>query len=112
MTSRYDVIIIGTGFAGAFFLMRYLQHAAKNVRVLILERGAADSKPWQLQNRRSSSIAPEDVFVNLNPEKEWLTSPGFGGNSKCWWGGASRMMPGGLRVALPVWRRTGLARSL
>ncbi len=93
MSGRYDMIIVGTGFAGAFFLLRYLEHAPKNVRVLVLERGGADSKSWQLQNRLTSSIAPDDIFTNLTPEKEWLTSPGFGGNSKCWWGGASRMMP-------------------
>jgi len=94
MTARYDIIIIGTGFAGAFFLMRYLEHAPASAKILVLERGASDSKSWQLNNRRTSSLSPEQVFVNLNPEKEWLTSPGFGGNSKCWWGGATRMMPG------------------
>jgi choline dehydrogenase-like flavoprotein len=93
VNDRYDVIIVGTGFAGAFFLMRYLERAPKDARVLVLERGGTDTKPWQLENRRTSSIAPEDVFTNLTPEKEWLTSPGFGGNSKCWWAGASRMMP-------------------
>lgn len=98
MISRYDVIIVGTGFAGAFFLMRYLERAPANARILVLERGGADSKPWQLQNRKTSSIAPEEVFVNLTPEKEWLTSPGFGGNSKCWWGGATRMMPGDFQL--------------
>jgi choline dehydrogenase-like flavoprotein len=90
---RYDVVIVGTGFAGAFFLLRYLQHAPSDARVLVLERGGEDTKAWQLQNRRTSSIAADDVFVNATPAKEWLTSPGFGGNSKCWWGGATRMMP-------------------
>ncbi|GAC1629519.1 MAG: GMC family oxidoreductase [Nevskia sp.] len=94
VAAKYDTIIVGTGFAGAFFLMRYLERAPANARVLVLERGARDSKAWQLQQRASSSIAPEAVFANLTPEKQWLTSPGFGGNSKCWWGGATRMMPG------------------
>jgi choline dehydrogenase-like flavoprotein len=93
MNNHYDTIIVGTGFAGAFFLLRYLEHAPPAARILVLERGSSDTKSWQLANRRTSSIAPEDVFVNLNPQKEWLTSPGFGGNSKCWWGGATRMMP-------------------
>jgi len=93
MNAKYDVIIIGTGFAGAFFLYRYLERAPKTTRVLVLERGAQDTKAWQLVNKRTTSIDPEQVFNNLTPEKEWLTSPGFGGNSKCWWGGATRMMP-------------------
>lgn len=94
MTEKYDVIIVGTAFAGVFFLLRYLEHAKPDARVLVLERGARDSKAWQLEHRRTSSSAPEEVFVNRTPEKVWLTSPGFGGNSKCWWGGATRMMPG------------------
>jgi choline dehydrogenase-like flavoprotein len=98
MDPRFDIVIIGTGFAGAFFLMRYLEKAPAGARILVLERGDKDPKAWQLANRRTSSLAPEDVFVNLNPEKEWLTSPGFGGNSKCWWGGATRMMPGDFQL--------------
>jgi len=92
--ASYDVIVVGTGFAGAFFLLRYLQHAPATSRVLVLERGNRDTKAWQLANRRTSSLDPETLFHNNNPDKEWLTSPGFGGNSKCWWGGATRMMPG------------------
>lgn len=91
---RYDVIVVGTGFAGAFFLARYLEHAPPTARVLVLERGNRDTKSWQLQHRRTSSLSPSACYFNNNPEKEWLTSPGFGGNSKCWWGGATRMMPG------------------
>ncbi len=94
MAERYDLIIVGTGFAGAFFLMRYLERAPADVRVLVLERGGHDDKRWQIDNRRTSNIAPEAVFRNSTPEKEWLTSPGFGGNSNCWWGGTTRMMPG------------------
>jgi hypothetical protein len=75
MSSRYDLIVVGTGFAGAFFLMRYLEHAPAGARVL--ERGARDTKAWQLQNRRSSSIDQKDVFVNATPVKDWYTSPGY-----------------------------------
>ena len=92
MVDHYDMIIIGTGFAGSFFLKRYLERAPATDRVLVLERGARDSKSWQLQNRRTSSIAPEEVFVSVPVKKEWYTSPGFGGNSKCWGGGGSRMI--------------------
>src|ERR1039457_6151371 len=99
MSSRYDVIIVGTGFAGSFFLMRYLQRAPAQARVLVLERGSRDTKSWQLQNPRTSSMDPKDVFVNTTPSKEWYTSPGFGGNSKCWLGGTTRMMPGDFKLA-------------
>lgn len=93
MDAHYDLIVVGSGFASSFFLMRYLEHAPSDARILVLERGNEDAKAWQLANRRHSSIAPEEVFENLTPEKEWYTSPGFGGNSKCWLGGATRLMP-------------------
>src|SRR5215831_11377313 len=98
MAERYDVIIVGTGFAGAFFLMRYLERAPSGARVLVLERGRADTKQWQLRHRATSSTAPGEVLVNRTPGKPWLTSPGFGGNSKCWWAGAMRMLPNDFRL--------------
>jgi choline dehydrogenase-like flavoprotein len=98
MTSRYDVIVIGTSFAASFFLLRYLEHARPDAKILVLERGNEDTKPWQLANRRHSSLDPEDVFENETPGKEWYTSPGFGGNSKCWMGGTTRMMPGDFQL--------------
>lgn len=98
MTDHYDVIVIGTGFASSFFLLRYLEHAPNTARILVLERGNEDTKAWQLANREHSSIPPEDVFHNETPEKDWYTSPGFGGNSKCWLGGTTRMMPGDFKL--------------
>jgi len=98
MSARYDVIIVGTSFAASFFLLRYLEHAPAGARILVLERGNEDTKAWQLANRRHSSIEPEEVYENDNPRKEWYTSPGFGGNSKCWMGGTTRMMPGDFKL--------------
>jgi choline dehydrogenase-like flavoprotein len=94
----YDLIIVGTSFAGSFFLLRYLERAPPQARVLVLERGRVDSKVWQLQHRAPSSIPGEQVYVNRTPLKLWLTSPGFGGNSNCWWAGAMRMMPNDFKL--------------
>ncbi|HME41153.1 MAG TPA: GMC family oxidoreductase [Steroidobacteraceae bacterium] len=98
MSDHFDVVIVGTSFAASFFLLRYLEHASPTARILVLERGNEDTKAWQLTNRRHSSIEPEEVFENDNPLKEWYTSPGFGGNSKCWMGGTTRMMPGDFQL--------------
>jgi choline dehydrogenase-like flavoprotein len=98
MPARYDVIVVGTGFASSFFLMRYLESAAPNARILVLERGNEDTKAWQLANRLHTSIDPDNLVENDNPAKEWYTSPGFGGNSKCWMGGTTRMMPGDFKL--------------
>lgn len=94
MSGHYDVIIVGTGFASSFFLLRYLEHAPATCRILVLERGNEDTKAWQLANRQHTSMDPDSLVENDTPAKEWYTSPGFGGNSKCWMGGATRMMPG------------------
>lgn len=98
MTEHYDVVIVGTSFAASFFLMRWLEHAPPGARILVLERGNDDTKAWQLANRRDSSIDPEQVFENETPKKLWRMSVGFGGNSKCWMGGTTRMMPGDFKV--------------
>jgi len=98
MSDHYDVVIIGTSFAASFFLLRYLEHAAPTVKILVLERGNEDTKAWQLANKKTSSIPPEDLYENDNLTKDWLTSPGFGGNSKCWMGGTTRMMPGDFQL--------------
>jgi choline dehydrogenase-like flavoprotein len=98
MPDHFDVVIVGTSFASSFFLMRYLEHASPAAKILVLERGNEDTKAWQLANRHHSSIEPEEVFENDNPFKEWYTSPGFGGNSKCWMGGTTRMMPGDFQL--------------
>lgn len=98
MTERFDVVVIGTSFAASFFLLRYLEHAPASTKILVLERGNEDTKSWQLANRHFSSIQPEEVFENDNLQKDWYTSPGFGGNSNCWMGGTTRMMPGDFRL--------------
>jgi choline dehydrogenase-like flavoprotein len=98
MDEHFDLVIVGTSFAASFFLLRYLEHAPPTAKILVLERGNEDSKAWQLANRRHSSIEPEEVFENTTPLKEWFVSPGFGGNSKCWMGGTTRMMPGDFQL--------------
>jgi choline dehydrogenase-like flavoprotein len=98
MSEHYDVLIVGTSFASSFFLLRYLEHAAPNAKILVLERGNEDTKAWQLAHRRHSSIDPEEVYENETIQKDWYTSPGFGGNSKCWMGGTTRMMPGDFQL--------------
>jgi choline dehydrogenase-like flavoprotein len=98
MDNRFDLIVVGTSFAASFFLLRYLEHAPPSTRILVLERGNWDTKAWQLANRHFSSIEPQEVYENDNLQKDWYTSPGFGGNSNCWMGGTTRMMPGDFRL--------------
>jgi len=84
--SYYDVIAIGSGFASSFFIYRYLQSAAPNVRVLILERGA-EGQEQKMQTANSGS------FSSKNHEKQWLFTLGLGGGSNCWWACTPRFLP-------------------
>lgn len=98
MTQKYDVVIVGTGFASSFFLMSYLERAKSDARVLVLERGRVNPHAWQMQNRRTSDIDSEDTFVNQNPKKKWAYNLSFGGGSNCWWAATPRMMPNDFKL--------------
>ena len=95
---KYDLIIVGSGFASSFFLSTYLKNAKASSRVVVLERGRKDSHAWQIQNRRNSSMEAEDTFVNSHPTKQWVYNPGFGGGSNCWWACTPRMLPNDFRL--------------
>ena len=98
MDKQYDVIFVGSGFASSFFLSSYLKNSKKSVRVLVLERGRNDSHAWQVENRRNSSIKPDDTFINSHPRKKWVYTPNFGGGSNCWWACTPRMLPNDFRI--------------
>jgi choline dehydrogenase-like flavoprotein len=95
---RFDLIVVGTGFASTFFLSAYLKKARPNARILVLERGQLDTHAWQLENRRNSSTAAEKTFVNKSDKKKWWYTPSFGGGSNCWWAVTPRMMPSDFRL--------------
>lgn len=90
----YDVAVAGTGFASSFFLLRYLEHAPADARVLVLERGRRNSHDWQIKHRTNSDIDPHRAFQpGGDPHKTWNFVIGFGGGSNCWWGNSPRMLP-------------------
>jgi choline dehydrogenase-like flavoprotein len=88
-----DVIVVGTGFASVFFLHRLLQTAPPDLRVLVLERGAARDHAWYLENRDSLPSRSADEIENRSPDKPWIFTIGVGGGSNCWWGVTPRMLP-------------------
>jgi len=49
--------------------MRYLERVPQSSRILVLERGNEDTKAWQLANQKHTSIDPEDLVYNDNPER-------------------------------------------
>lgn len=95
---KYDLIIIGTGFASSFFLKQYLAKT-KNTNVLVLERGnKKNDLAWQIENRKFSPIEYENTYINLTPKKKWFGSIGFGGASSNWAGNTPRMMPNDFKL--------------
>lgn len=89
-SERYDLVLVGTGFASSFFLERWLERAPAGARALVLERGRLYEHDWQIAN---GGLLSTDTHVNLTPEKTWLYSIGAGGGSNCWWACTPRMMP-------------------
>jgi choline dehydrogenase-like flavoprotein len=97
--TRFDTIVVGTGFASSFFLHEYLKHARSNERILVLERGERKDHAWQIEHRRSSAARESETFVGTgDPAKQWTFTIGFGGGSNCWWGGTPRMLPNDFRL--------------
>lgn len=99
MDTHYDLIVVGTGFAGSFFLDRYLSRMKRPVRVLCLEAGAkrthaeqlAEGNPLRAKHRQLERISRQ--FVNETPEKPWVYYDGYGGGSNCWYACTPRQMP-------------------
>ncbi|MFD3000916.1 GMC oxidoreductase [Pontibacter toksunensis] len=102
---KYDMIVVGTGFASTFFLSRYLSKAPSSVKVLVLERGHLYPHSERLKERRRESTPYQklnelshDTFINENPEKHWEFQAAFGGGSNCWYGCTPRFMPSDFKM--------------
>lgn len=103
---KYDLIVVGTGFASSFFLKKYLSKAALSQKILVLERGYLYPHAERLKTRRGEfskyanlNEPAEDTFVNTNPiNKKWIFTTGFGGSSNCWWGCTPRFLPSDFKM--------------
>ncbi len=105
MDKKYDLVVIGTGFASSFFLKKYLEKSPQNVKVLVLERGRLYAHADRLENERGNKPpyttelkSHEDSFINTNKNKPWVFDINFGGSSNCWWGCTPRLMPNDFRI--------------
>lgn len=98
MPMAYDMIIVGTGPAGAFFLHRALSLLPKDTRILVLERGELRDHQWHIQNRATWMERHRNFFVNRNDRKDWIFNLAFGGTSNCWYGVTPRMLPNDFKL--------------
>lgn len=100
---KYDLIVIGTGFAGTFFLLKYLEKASPKSKILVLERGVYEKQEHRIENARNkpfgnvgyitSASGNIHTFKNNTPDKPWMFDPNFGGTSYSWTGCTPRFMP-------------------
>ena len=91
----YDVIIVGSGFAGIFFLKRALE-SGRVRSALVIERGEGRSLDWQIENQRNTAdaFASERLIdQRRSKSKRWPFTAGLGGSSNCWWANAMRIHP-------------------
>lgn len=101
---KYDLIVVGTGFASSFFLLRYLERRPQ-AKVLVLERGKLETHAWKIENRHlmdihgiTSGTSYEKTFENATPQKPWIYTPSVGGSSNCWYGCTPRFMPNDFKL--------------
>ncbi|MFT3700824.1 MAG: GMC family oxidoreductase [Agriterribacter sp.] len=103
---KYDIIIVGTGFASSFFLKKYLEKSSADKKVLVLERGMLYPHSERLKRRRRETISDEfkklktyiGSFEYKNTDKDWVFDPNFGGSSNCWTGCTPRFMPNDFKM--------------
>lgn len=92
-SSTYDLVVVGSSFASAFFLHGYLRHAPSTARVLVLERGTRREHEWMVKNRSALNRASTKTWLNETPQKPWRFTVAYGGSSNCWVGCTPRMLP-------------------
>lgn len=92
MASTYDLIVVGTGPASAFFLHGYLERAPKTARVLVLERGEHVTHADRLADHEKLA---EDSQQHLERAggKPWQFGIAVGGTSHLWWACTPRFLP-------------------
>lgn len=102
---KFDLILIGTGFASSFFLKKYLDKAKGKPRVLVLERGIHFTHAERLRYKQSNDTydgiswkTAKQAFMNQTPDKEWVFDPNFGGSSNCWTGCTPQFMPNDFKL--------------
>jgi len=94
---KFDVVVVGSGFGSLFFVEGYLRKRPA-ARILVLERGRANSHAWQLEHSRNSDIPPESTFRRPDGHKIWNFTIGLGGGTNCWFGQSPRFHPSDFRM--------------
>lgn len=100
-SDRYDLAIVGSGFASSFFLLGYLRRASPEARVVVIERDSkvehadrVEEALGQSSTSHAPSASPPIQYRRTGDlRKSWTFGLGFGGGSNCWWGNVPRFLP-------------------
>lgn len=95
---RYDLLLVGTGFASTFFLREFLRRSGPRARVLVLERGIRFTHAEYLERRGELDRNAAETVTIRPGEKPWGFFLGFGGGSNCWWANTPRMIPADFEI--------------
>ncbi|MGM0582464.1 MAG: GMC oxidoreductase [Bacteroidota bacterium] len=104
MEAKYDIILVGTGFASSFFLKKVLDCVQEEIRILVLERGRLLNHSEQMTQQQEIEGPTRligdasNTYINQTPHKRWNTKNIFGGGSNCWWGCTPRPMPNDFKL--------------
>lgn len=101
MSDSYDLALVGTGFASAFFLHEALRRLPASSRILVIERGRRVPHAERVANQRRPPAERKEMTPPAESlygqrsgvRKTWMPSATFGGGSNCWWACTPRMLP-------------------
>lgn len=105
MGFKYDLVVVGTGFASSFFLKKYLEKSPAKAKILVLERGILFSHKERVLQKKGKNVSAVEgleniyaTFHNKNTDKSWAFDPNFGGSSNCWTACTPRFMPNDFKL--------------
>lgn len=90
---RYDLILVGTGFASSFFLVEALARLGPRARILVLERGSRHTHAQYVRSAEKLLRSSLNQVRLSRSDKPWAFISAFGGSSNCWWANTPRMLP-------------------
>jgi choline dehydrogenase-like flavoprotein len=90
---QYTLVLVGSGFASAFFLSGVLPRMATDARVLVLERGPRRLHAERMRRQDPTEPGFDEAVVNRTPDKRWYVDMTLGGGSNCWAACTPRLLP-------------------
>jgi len=95
--TRFDYLIIGSGFGSLFFLHK-LKALEPDAKIAVIEFGKRLDRDWQISNQKNAAKPSKEFHDQRDDQKPWNYTIGFGGGTNCWFGQAMRFVPGDFKM--------------